>query len=173
MIAVGNPLAGPFFLIVGASLGSSQEQDATRTPQHFKGIIHNITGTTSHITGIGFRGESGIQEWLREIPGDSPAADHQPRVGGARGILALGFVLQGRRKPAWANGGTAQEFVIVIRIALNGQGNRDSGTLSGYNNTVHPVLGRRLSRKRPHFALGCIPEAFQAYEPSFVVEPKN
>ena len=38
----------------------------------------------------------------------------------------------------------------MIRNALKGLGNRDSGTLSGYKHNMNPDLGRRLSRKRLH-----------------------
>ncbi len=58
-------------------------------------------------------------------------------------------------------GPTAQEIGSVIRYALKGRGNRDSGTLSGYEHATHPDLGRRLSRKRLHLPQAVFQKPFR------------
>ena len=50
---------------------------------------------------------------------------------------------------------------MVIRNALKGQGNPDSGTLSGYKHNIHSDLRRRLSRKRRHLPQAVFQKPFR------------
>ena len=54
----------------------------------------------------------------------------------------------------------------MIGNALKGQGNRDSGTLSGYKHTIKFWPGAAFVAGATSLAPGYIPEAFQAYVPA-------